>query len=49
MSIRRLISLAAVALTVLIYSEAAQAHLLIEIDKTAQRMTVSVDGHQDYK
>ena len=50
MSIRRLISLAAAAaLAVLICGEAAQGHLLIEIDKTAQRMTVSVDGHQDYK
>lgn len=49
MSIRRLISLAAAALAVFIYSEAARARLLIEIDKTAQRMTVSVDGHAVYK
>jgi L,D-transpeptidase catalytic domain len=48
--IRRLISLAAAAaLAVPICGEAAQAHLLIEIDKTTQRMTVSVDGRQDYK
>jgi len=50
MSIRQLISLAAAAaLAVLFCGTAAQAHLLIEIDKTAQRMTVTVDGHQLYK
>jgi lipoprotein-anchoring transpeptidase ErfK/SrfK len=50
MSIRPLIFLfAAAALAVLACSEAAQASLLIEIDKTAQRMTVTVDGHQVYK
>ena len=50
MSIHRLIFLsAAAALAVLTCGEAAQADLLIEIDKTAQRMTVTVDGHEVYK
>jgi lipoprotein-anchoring transpeptidase ErfK/SrfK len=50
MSVRRLIFLtAAAALAVLTFGGVAQADLLIEIDKTAQRMTVAVDGHQVYK
>jgi L,D-transpeptidase catalytic domain len=50
MSIRRLICLpAAATLAVLTCGEAAHADLLIEIDKTAQRMTVTVDGHEVYK
>ncbi len=50
MTIHRLISLAAAAaLAVLTCGEDAQADLLIEIDKTAQRMTVTVDGHEAYK
>ena len=50
MSIRRLIFLiAAAALAVVTCGEAAEADLLIEIDKTAQRMTVTVDGHEVYK
>jgi lipoprotein-anchoring transpeptidase ErfK/SrfK len=50
MPIRRLIlAPAAAALAVLVFAEAAQADLLIEIDKTAQRMTVAVDGHDVYK
>jgi hypothetical protein len=50
MSIRRLISLpAAAALAILMGAEAARADLLIEIDKTAQRMTITVDGREVYK
>jgi hypothetical protein len=50
MWIRRLIFLsAAAALAVLTCGEAAHADLLIEVDKTAQRMTVTVDGHEVYK
>ena len=50
MSIRRLIFLtAAAAFVVLTCGEAAHADLRIEIDKTAQRMTVMVDGHEIYK
>ena len=50
MSIRRLILLpAAAALAILTFGEAARADLLIEVDKTAQRMTVTVDGHEVYK
>jgi lipoprotein-anchoring transpeptidase ErfK/SrfK len=51
MSIDRLIfPTAAAALAVLLtFGAAAQADLLIEIDKTTQRMTVTVDGHQVYK
>ena len=50
MLIRRLIFLgAAAALAILICGEAAWADLVIEIDKTAQRMTVTVDGHEVYK
>jgi hypothetical protein len=49
MSIPRLIFLtAAAAVAVLTCGEAAHADLLIEIDKTAQRMTVTVDGHEVY-
>ena len=50
MSIRRMIFLgAAAALAVLICGETAWADLMIEIDKTAQRMTVTVDGHEVYQ
>ena len=50
MSIRRMIFLAAAAgLAVLICGETAWAGLVIEVDKTAQRMTVTVDGHEVYK
>src|ERR1700744_2449256 len=50
MSIRRMIFLAAAAaLAVVICGEAAWADLVIEVDKTAQRMTVTVDGHEVYK
>ncbi len=33
----------------LVFGQAANADLLIEIDKSTQRMTVSVDGQQRYK
>ena len=50
MSIRRLVFLcAAAALAALTCGEAARADLLIEVDKAAQRMTVTVDGHAVYK
>ncbi|HZZ21066.1 MAG TPA: L,D-transpeptidase [Roseiarcus sp.] len=50
MSIRRPVFLcAAAALAALTCGEAAQADLVIEVDKTAQRMTVTVDGHEVYK
>jgi hypothetical protein len=50
MSIRRLVFLcAAAALAALTCGEAARADLLIEVDKAAQRMTVTVDGHEVYK
>ena len=50
MLIRRLIVLcAAGALIALTSGEAARADLLIEVDKTAQWMTVTVDGHEVYK
>ena len=47
MSIRRLTFLyATAALAALTCNEAARADLLIEVDKAAQRMTVTVDGHE---
>jgi hypothetical protein len=50
MWIRRPIFLpAAAALAVLTCGEAVHAELLIEVDKSAQRMTVTVDGHEVYK
>jgi hypothetical protein len=50
MSIGRLISPPTVAtLTVLMCGQTAHADLLVEIDKSAQRMTVTVNGHQLYK
>jgi hypothetical protein len=50
MWIRRLISpLTATALAVLACGQPARADLLIEIDKAAQRMTITVDGQQRYK
>jgi hypothetical protein len=50
MSIRRLISPATVtALAMLMGCQAAVADLLVEIDKSTQRMTVTVDGQQRYK
>src|SRR5271165_6257457 len=41
--------LAAATVAVLMCGQAANADLLIEIDKSTQRMTVTVDGHQLYK
>jgi lipoprotein-anchoring transpeptidase ErfK/SrfK len=50
MPIRRLINLSAgAALAVLTCAQGGQADLLVEIDKTAQRMTVTIDGHQVYR
>ena len=50
MSIRRLISpLAAATVAALMCGQAAHANLLIEIDKAAQRMTVTLNGAQLYK
>src|ERR1700733_5781751 len=50
MSIRRLTFLCATpALAALTCNEAARADLLIEVDKAAQRMTLTVDGHEVYK
>ena len=50
MSIRRLTFLCATAaLAALTCNEAARADLLIEVDKAAQRMTITVDGHEVYK
>ena len=49
MLIRRPISLpTAATLVVLVCGQAAHAELLVEIDKSAQRMTVTLDGHQLY-
>src|SRR5271165_1089189 len=41
--------LAAAALAMSLCGQSARADLLIEIDKSVQRMTVTVDGHQLYK
>ena len=41
--------LAAATVAVLMCGQAANADLLIEIDKSTQRMTVTVDGAQLYK
>ena len=50
MWIRRLIyALTAATVAVLMPGEAAHADLLIEIDKSTQRMTVTVNGEQLYK
>jgi hypothetical protein len=50
MSIRHLFSPVAAALVaLLVCGQAARANLLIEIDKSAQRMTVTVNGEQRYK
>jgi hypothetical protein len=38
----------AAIVAVLMFSQAAYAHLLIEIDKSAQRMTVALNGRQLY-
>ena len=50
MPIRRPISspIAAI-LAVLMWGQAARADLLVVIDKSAQRMTITVDGHELYK
>lgn len=49
MHINRLIaSLAAAAVAVLTLGQAAHADLLIQVDKSTQRMTVTVDGKQLY-
>ncbi|MEJ2376203.1 MAG: L,D-transpeptidase [Pseudolabrys sp.] len=45
----RLIAPLAAAVVLLAVGQAAQAALLIEIDKSAQRMTVTVDGRQLYR
>ena len=34
---------------VLMFGQAASAHLLIEVDMSAQRMTVALDGPQLYE
>ena len=50
MGVRRLIpSLTAAIVLVLILGQAAHADLLIQIDKSAQRMTVTVNGEQLYQ
>jgi hypothetical protein len=50
MRIRRLVPLiTAASVVVLLCGQAANANLLIEIDKSTQRMTVTVDGAQLYK
>ena len=49
MRIRRLISPLAAAVAVLTFGQAARADLLIEIDKSTQRMTVTVDGRKLYE
>ncbi|MGA9081904.1 MAG: L,D-transpeptidase, partial [Pseudolabrys sp.] len=49
MRINRLIALmTAGTVAVLVFGEAARADLLIQIDKSIQRMTVTVDGKQLY-
>ena len=49
MRIRRLIPPLAAAVAVLTFGQAARADLLIEIDKSTQRMTVTVDGRKLYE
>jgi lipoprotein-anchoring transpeptidase ErfK/SrfK len=50
MSIRDpILPLTTAAIAVLLFGQAARADLLIEIDKSAQRMTVTIDGAQRYK
>ena len=50
MHIRRLIPpLTAATVAVLMFGQAAHADLLIEIDKSTQRMTVTVNGEQLYE
>ena len=50
MRIRRLVPLiTAASVAVVLCGQAARADLLIEIDKSTQRMTVTVDGAQRYK
>ena len=50
MRINRLIApLTAATVVVLMFGQAAYADLLIEIDKSAQRMTVTVNGEQLYE
>lgn len=49
MGIRRLIASLAAAVAVLIFGQAAHADLLIEINKSTQRMTVTVNGEQLYE
>ena len=50
MRINRLIApLTATAVAVLMFGQAAYADLLIEIDKSTQRMTVTVNGEQLYE
>ena len=50
MRIRRLIPpLTAATVAVLMFGHAAHADLLIEIDKSNQRMTVTVNGEQLYE
>ncbi len=50
MGVRRLFPpLAAAIVAVLMLGQAAYADLLIEVDKSAQRMTVTVNGEQLYE
>lgn len=49
MRMNRPIAPLAAAVVLLALGQAAQAALLIEIDKSAQRMTVTVDGRQRYR
>jgi lipoprotein-anchoring transpeptidase ErfK/SrfK len=45
---RLIVSLTAAIFAVLALGQAAHADLLIQVDKSAQRMTVTVDGKQLY-
>lgn len=47
--LRLMASLSAAAAVVLAVGQAARADLLVEIDKSTQRMTVTVDGKQLYR
>jgi lipoprotein-anchoring transpeptidase ErfK/SrfK len=48
MRINRLIAPLTAAVAVLMFGQAAYADLLIEVDKSAQRMTVTVNGQHLY-
>ena len=45
---RHLASIAAAGIAMLLLGQAARADLLIKVDKSIQRMTVSADGRQLY-